>query len=251
MLFKDIFYLELLQPLSSADRNHMCNFGRRHHEELFCEIILNLDQWFRRKRRLKVFLIWSSGSPFVQWSATICAILVMGLMKNNSWKLFWILGQWFMRRFRLKDFLSGALAALMFGGVEPSMQFWKKVSWETFMWSYMKFGQVVQEEMSFKERFTGGLTDRGWTKNDHNSSPWAFGSGELKSGDLSWFDGWTIWWRCQNCVYCVKAIYMSIVGYGDQIVCFNVDIHQIKFNPYKPSVLLWDKANSANPDQSP
>ena len=32
------------------------------------------------------------------------------------------LGQWF-RRCRLKDFLSGALAALLFGGAEPFMQF--------------------------------------------------------------------------------------------------------------------------------
>ena len=53
----------------------MCNIGRRHHEEQPCEFILNLDQWFRRKGRLNVFLIWSSGSPFVQQSITICAIL--------------------------------------------------------------------------------------------------------------------------------------------------------------------------------
>ena len=25
----------------------MCNFGRGYQEEQFCEIILNLDQWFR------------------------------------------------------------------------------------------------------------------------------------------------------------------------------------------------------------
>ena len=28
-----------------------------------CEIILNLDQWFRRRCRLKIFLIYSSGRP--------------------------------------------------------------------------------------------------------------------------------------------------------------------------------------------
>ena len=33
------------------------------------------------------------------------------------------LGQWFRRRCHLKDFLSGALAALLFGGDEPFMQF--------------------------------------------------------------------------------------------------------------------------------
>ena len=30
--------------------NHLCIFGRVHHEGQFCEIILNLDQWIRRCR---------------------------------------------------------------------------------------------------------------------------------------------------------------------------------------------------------
>ena len=62
--------------LGSVEWNHLCNFGRRHHEEQFCTIILNLDhftkwrvQWFMR------FLIRSSGSPPVQWSGTTYAIL--------------------------------------------------------------------------------------------------------------------------------------------------------------------------------
>ena len=66
MSLKDISDLELWQPLSLAGQNHLCTFSRRHHEEQFCEIILNLDRWFRR--------------------------------------------------FHLKDFLSGALAALLFSG---------------------------------------------------------------------------------------------------------------------------------------
>ena len=40
--------------------------------------------------RLKTFLIWSSGGLFVQQSKTICAILVEGIMGNNSVKLFLI-----------------------------------------------------------------------------------------------------------------------------------------------------------------
>ena len=87
-LFKDITYLELWQPFCSAEQKHLCNFGRRYHEEQFCEIILNLDQWFKRRCCLKTFLIWSSGGPFVQGSRTICAILVEGIMRNNSVKLF-------------------------------------------------------------------------------------------------------------------------------------------------------------------
>ena len=55
MSFKDIVYLELWRPLCSAGWNHLCNFGRRCHEELFCEIILNLGLRFRRCP-LKTFL---------------------------------------------------------------------------------------------------------------------------------------------------------------------------------------------------
>ena len=71
MLFKDLFYLELWQSFCSAERNHLCNFGRGCYEEHFCEIIFN--EWFRR-----------------------CC---------------------------LKDFLSGAPTALLFGGAKPFVQF--------------------------------------------------------------------------------------------------------------------------------
>ena len=66
---------------------HLCNFGRGHQEEQFCENILNLDQWLWRCL-LKIFLIWSSCSRFSQRSRTICAILVEGIMRNNSVNLF-------------------------------------------------------------------------------------------------------------------------------------------------------------------
>ena len=74
-------------PFCSAEQNHLCNFGRGYYEEQFFEIILNLDQWFRRCC-LKIFLIWSSGSPFVQRSGTICAIFIEGIKRNNCLKLF-------------------------------------------------------------------------------------------------------------------------------------------------------------------
>ena len=82
------FLSRALAAIYSADKNHLCNFGRRHHKEQFCEIILNLDQWFRRKRCSKISLIWSSSGPFVQRSGTIWAILVEGIMRNNLVKLF-------------------------------------------------------------------------------------------------------------------------------------------------------------------
>ena len=79
-----------------------------------------------------------------------------GYYEEQFYDIILYLGQWF--RCLLTDFLSGGLAALLFGGAEPFMQFWKKASWGTFMW-----------------------TMDGWrTKTNHNSSPWAFCSGELK-----------------------------------------------------------------------
>ena len=88
MSLKDISYLEVWQPPCSVTQNHLWNFGRMHNEEKFCEIILNLDQWFRRRCSLDIFLIWSFGRSFAQQSRTICEILVEGIMRNNSVKLF-------------------------------------------------------------------------------------------------------------------------------------------------------------------
>ena len=73
MPLKGISYLELWQPFCSAEHNHLCNFGRGYYQEQFCEIILNLGQWFMR-----------------------C---------------------------RLKDILSGILAALLFCGAKLFLQF--------------------------------------------------------------------------------------------------------------------------------
>ena len=47
MSFKDISFLELWQPIGSAEQNHLCNLDRKHHKEQFCDTILNLDEWFR------------------------------------------------------------------------------------------------------------------------------------------------------------------------------------------------------------
>ena len=53
------------------------------------KLFLNIDQWLWRKCCLKYFLSRAlAGSPFVQWSGTICANLVERAMRNNSLKLF-------------------------------------------------------------------------------------------------------------------------------------------------------------------
>ena len=100
MLYKDICYLELWQPLCSVEKNYLCNFGGGNYEKQFCENILNLDQWLRR-RVLAAF--------FAQQSEIICK----GCYEEQFCEIILNMGQWF--RCRLKDFLSGALAALLFG----------------------------------------------------------------------------------------------------------------------------------------
>ena len=47
MSFKDYeryFLSRGLEAPFSAEQNHLCNFGRGHHDEHFCEIIFNLNQ---------------------------------------------------------------------------------------------------------------------------------------------------------------------------------------------------------------
>ena len=45
-----------------------------------------------------------------------------GYYEEQFCKIILNLGQWLRRRCGLKEFLSGALAALLFGGAEPFMQ---------------------------------------------------------------------------------------------------------------------------------
>ena len=70
MSFKAI-YLELLRPLYLAKRDHFCNFCRSHHEEQFCEIILNLKRWFRRCR--------FKDNPYLELWRSFCSA------EQNNW----------------------------------------------------------------------------------------------------------------------------------------------------------------------
>ena len=73
------------------------------------------------------FLIWSSGSPPVQWNGTIYAILKEGIMGNIHVKLYeiWTNGSGDVVS---RHFFSRALAAPLFSGLEPFVQYWKKAS---------------------------------------------------------------------------------------------------------------------------
>ena len=47
----------LENPVLSLEITFCAIFGRSHHKEQFFEIILNLNQWFRRKFHSRTFLI--------------------------------------------------------------------------------------------------------------------------------------------------------------------------------------------------
>ena len=51
-----IFIFLALETFCTVDLNGLPSFGRGHCEENFCNIILNLNQSFRRRCSLKIFL---------------------------------------------------------------------------------------------------------------------------------------------------------------------------------------------------
>ena len=73
MLVKNNSLLELWRPFCLAEQIHLSNFGSEHHEDQFCEIILNLDQWFRScclknfLSRALAALMLSGGEHFMQF----------------------------------------------------------------------------------------------------------------------------------------------------------------------------------------
>ena len=86
-----------------------------HHEEQFCEIILNLGQWLRRS--LKYVL--SRALAVLQ---NHYANLKEGIMENIHVKLYgnWTSGSEGVVK---RHFISRALAGSLFSGLEPFVQF--------------------------------------------------------------------------------------------------------------------------------
>ena len=68
-------------------------------------------------------------------------------------------------------------------GPEPFEQLWKRTNQGSFLWSLVKILSVVLEKMFKDCGWTNGwrwrCCRRQQTVSDHNSSPWAFSSGEL------------------------------------------------------------------------
>ena len=70
------------------------------------------------------------GIPYLELWQPFCSAegnhlcnFCRGYYEEQFYEIIFNLGQWFRRRCRLKDFLSGALAALQYREAEPFMQF--------------------------------------------------------------------------------------------------------------------------------
>ena len=87
-MFKDISYLELWQPFCSMEWNHLCNYSRGYYEEQFCEKKFKFRPVVKEEMPFKDISYLELWQPFFQLSKTICVILVSGVMRNNSVKLF-------------------------------------------------------------------------------------------------------------------------------------------------------------------
>ena len=136
--------------------NHLCNFGRVHNEEQFCEIISNLEKWLRRRYRLEKNSYLELWPPLCLAERNHLTNNGRGHHEEQFRKVILNLDQWpfkdiftwqhfclselnhlcnfgrryyeeqfcetilnlgqWFRRCRLKDFLSRALGALLFSG---------------------------------------------------------------------------------------------------------------------------------------
>ena len=87
MSFNDISYRELWRPLVQRSVT-ICAILVKCIKRNNSLKLLEFGPVVQEEMLVKVFLIWSSGSPSVQWSGTTYAILKEGIMGNIHAKLF-------------------------------------------------------------------------------------------------------------------------------------------------------------------
>ena len=91
------------------------NVVNQYHVHMLLLVTDNSPSWISGRRRMAVESTFRS---------IICTLLVEGIMRNNSVKLFWIRTSGSGGNAAKRYFLSRALVALLFIRAEPFMQFW-------------------------------------------------------------------------------------------------------------------------------
>ena len=128
MLFKDISHLNIWEPLCSAEWNHyLSNFGRMHHE--------NLKLVVKEEMPVKAISYLELWQPFCSGEQNCLCNFGRGCYEEQCCEIILNLGHWFRRC--LKYFLSRALAALLFDGAGPIMQFGKRASWAVILFGIL------------------------------------------------------------------------------------------------------------------
>ena len=83
-----------------------------------------IDELVKEAKSFKGFSIFSSGGHLVQWSGTLCAILVDSHLRNIPVKLVQNLSTHLAEEVVKSIFLFKALAAILFKVAESFEQFW-------------------------------------------------------------------------------------------------------------------------------
>ena len=107
MLFKRFLIWGSGSPPDSSclvEQNHLCNFERRHHREYSCEVIWNLDQWFKRRCRLKT-LYQELWQPLCSADRNHFCYLGRSYYEEQFCEIIMNLDQWFRRKCCLEVFL--------------------------------------------------------------------------------------------------------------------------------------------------
>ena len=105
MRFLYISYLELWQPLYSAEWNYLCNFGRRHHEEQFFEIIFEFGPVVQEEKLFKDISYLELWQPFCSGERSHLCNFGRGYHEEQFCEIILNLDQWFRRRCLLKIYL--------------------------------------------------------------------------------------------------------------------------------------------------
>jgi hypothetical protein len=138
------------------------NFGRGPPKDHSTKVLLQLAQWFLRRRFLCEFPIGS----YVKLSSAVGAILVKGPNRriyfwkrtSNDYfiKILFLLSKWFQTRRFLWEFpigsyvkLSSAVVAILVEVLKCWTQLWKRTTQESFQQSLVEIGSVVSEEKIF------------------------------------------------------------------------------------------------------
>ena len=120
MSFKDISYLAPWWPFCSAEWNHLCNFFRRYQEEQFCDFF---EFGPVVQMSFKDISYLEPLQPCCSAKQNHLCNFGRGYQEEQFCEIILNLDQWLRMRYHLKVYLFGALAALVFGGAEPLMQF--------------------------------------------------------------------------------------------------------------------------------